>query len=179
MEFNEQTSYPAVVFMPEINAKVMGGTMRLGSRPTIIANQASVASKVYGFTDSDDDQSDPEQNKKPRCESIIYERHRHRYEVNPEKIKELESHGLVFSGRDESSLRMEIVEIGLESHPFYFGTQFHPEFKSRPNRPSPPFYAFMAVCASKTEAIGLAGNSKVELMPFYVLIDITNMNYVL
>ena len=65
----------------------------------------------------------------------IYERHRHRYEVNPDYIEEFESHGLHFSGKDESGTRMEIFE--LREHPFFIGSQFHPEFKSRPLRPSP------------------------------------------
>ena len=65
------------------------------------------------------------------------ERHRHRYEVNPELVPRLEREGLKFVGRDESGRRMEIVE--LPGHPYFVGTQFHPELKSRPGRPSPVF----------------------------------------
>lgn len=72
----------------------------------------------------------------------IVERHRHRYEVDPAYISQLEGAGLIFSGRNQN--RMEIAEI--EDHPFFFTTQFHPEFKSRPTRPSPPFLGFVEAC---------------------------------
>ena len=71
----------------------------------------------------------------------IYERHRHRYEVNPEYISLIEGHGLVFSGYSDGGRRMEIAE--LPGHRFFFATQFHPEFKSRPYSPSPPFVGFV------------------------------------
>jgi len=70
-----------------------------------------------------------------RDRDVCEERHRHRYEVNPAYIEELEAGGLVFSGR--SGRRMEILE--LPEHPYFLGTQFHPEFRSRPTRASPPF----------------------------------------
>jgi len=161
-EFDEQTSYPAVIFMPEINTEVMGGTMRLGTRPTVVSDPSSLAFKVYGFEAVQKASDNDDQNfKKTRGEYFVNERHRHRYEVNPEKIQELESHGLVFSGKDDLGERMEIVELSAEVHPFYFGTQFHPEFKSRPNRPSPPFFAFMAVCASKRDKMAIAGKWRI------------------
>ena len=69
----------------------------------------------------------------------ISERHRHRYEVNPQYVTQLEEAGLVFCGRDTTGERMEIVELPASVHPYYVGTQFHPEFKSRPLNPSPPF----------------------------------------
>ena len=133
-EFNEKTSNPAVVFMPEINPNIMGGTMRLGSRATILSPSLSngsqtLASKVYGF------------DHKNILDTIsVDERHRHRYEVNPSLVESMEAKGLVFSGKDDTNTRMEIAELPQSSHPYYIGTQFHPEFKSRPNRPSPPFY---------------------------------------
>ena len=71
----------------------------------------------------------------------IHERHRHRYEVNPEMVEKLEAAGLQFVGRDTEGVRMEIIE--MKDHPFFFGTQYHPEFKSRPNRPSPPFHGLI------------------------------------
>ncbi|MHC1580058.1 MAG: glutamine amidotransferase-related protein, partial [Candidatus Alkanophagales archaeon] len=84
----------------------------------------------------------------------VYERHRHRYEVNPEYVEALEQAGLVFSGTCDG--RMEILELpqdrergGKEWHPFFFATQFHPEFKSRPGRPSPPFRAFLEAALSR------------------------------
>ena len=71
----------------------------------------------------------------------ISERHRHRFEVNPEYIEELESAGLVFSGYSDGGRRMEILE--LPSHRFFLATQFHPEFKAKPFSPSPPFMGFV------------------------------------
>ncbi|MEF8854837.1 MAG: CTP synthase, partial [Haloarculaceae archaeon] len=77
--------------------------------------------------------------------------HRHRYEVNPQNIDDLEAAGMVFSGR--SGDRMEILE--LPSHPFFLGTQFHPEFRSRPTRASPPFVGFLeAAIATRTDVEG-------------------------
>ena len=128
----------AVIFMPEGDRYAMGGTMRLGARTTIISEN-SIASTLYGG------------------KSSISERHRHRYEVNPELVSRLEQKGtpspyiigiklcmclgLRFSGRDESFQRMEIIE--LSDHPYFVGVQFHPEFKSRPQRPAPVFRGFL------------------------------------
>ena len=67
--------------------------------------------------------------------------HRHRYEVNPELIGEIEEAGLVYVGKDETGERCEIME--LEGHPYFVGTQYHPEFKSRPDKPSPPFLGLL------------------------------------
>ena len=83
-----------------------------------------------------DEQDDQQSNGQHACEH-----HRHRYEVNPDMIEALEEAGLKFVGRDPEGQRMEIME--LDGHPFYFGTQYHPEFKSRPNRPSPPFLGLL------------------------------------
>jgi CTP synthase len=75
----------------------------------------------------------------------VDERHRHRYEVNPELIEQIESAGLRYVGKDETGQRCEIME--LDDHPYFVGTQYHPEFKSRPGRPSPPFLGLMkAAC---------------------------------
>ncbi len=110
------TEHPVIDLLPEQrNVDKLGGTMRLGAQKVII-EEGSMAHRIYG-------------------KKVIYERHRHRYEVNPEYIEEFEKNGLHFSGKDESGTRMEIFE--LKDHPFYMGSQFHPEFKSRPLRPSP------------------------------------------
>jgi CTP synthase len=106
----------------------MGGTMRLGAHETDV-EPGTLAHDVYG------------------AESCT-ERHRHRYEVNPEYIDRLEDAGLVFSGR--AGNRMEILE--LPDHPFFLGTQFHPEFRSRPGRASPPFLAFVETILETAEA---------------------------
>ena len=81
--------------------------------------------------------------------SKISERHRHRYEVNPKYIAELEKAGLVFSGKSPDGVLMEIVELPKSVHPFYLGTQFHPEFKSRPLAPHPLFASFIKACIEK------------------------------
>ncbi|KAH8072008.1 hypothetical protein JL721_3915 [Aureococcus anophagefferens] len=118
----------AVLFMPEGSTTTMGATMRLGSRTTFLAAD-SLASRVYGGAREVD------------------ERHRHRYEVNPDLVAELEDGGLRFSGKDDTGRRAEVVELDGD-HPFFFGCQFHPEYKSRPLSPSPPFLAFVRAAAA-------------------------------
>lgn len=118
-EFNESTPHPVVVFMPEGSSTQMGGTMRLGSRVTILKDTQSLAFKLYGGN------------------PVTYERHRHRYEVNPQCVQSLEGKGLSFVGQDERGQRMEICEIS--DHPFFVACQFHPEYKSRPSKPTPLF----------------------------------------
>ena len=127
-EFNDNTPHPVVIYMPEISKTHLGGTMRLGSRGTIIKDGKSMASKLYNGA------------------KIVFERHRHRYEVNPDVIEKIESSGMNFVGKDETGQRMEIIE--LSNHPFFFATQYHPEFKTRPTKPSPPFYGLL-MAASK------------------------------
>ena len=111
-EFEDNPEHAAVVFMPEISKTHLGGTMRLGSRPTLWQHDGSTIRSLYGPGEAVD------------------ERHRHRYEVNPDLIERIEEAGLVFVGKDESGQRCEIFE--LNDHPYYVGVQFHPEFKSRP-----------------------------------------------
>jgi CTP synthase len=118
-EFDDKTPHPTVIFMPEGSKTHMGATMRLGSRQTNLHTEDCHAFRLYDGAKK------------------IHERHRHRYEVNPDMIADLEAAGLRFVGKDTEAQRMEIIE--LADHPYYFGTQYHPEFKSRPNRPSPPF----------------------------------------
>ena len=122
-EFDENTPNPAVVFMPEISKTHMGGTMRLGTKPTPFLVDDCKMRRLYGGADHVD------------------ERHRHRYEVNPDLIERIEAEGLVYVGKDETGQRCEIME--LENHQYNVGTQYHPEFKSRPNRPSPPFLGLL------------------------------------
>ena len=126
-EFDENVEHAAVVFMPEISKTHLGGTMRLGSRPTLWQVDECKIRSLYGEGDSVD------------------ERHRHRYEVNPDLIEQIEAAGLKFVGKDETGQRCEIFE--LDGHPYFVGVQYHPEFKSRPNRPSPPFLGLLqAAC---------------------------------
>ncbi|KAG0203915.1 CTP synthase ura7 [Mortierella sp. GBA30] len=121
IELDENTTTPVVVYMPEISKTHLGGTMRLGLRPTEFqaGTENSVIRKLYGGG------------------STVLERHRHRYEVNPELIEKFEAKGLQFVGKDETGQRMEIVE--LADHPYFVGVQYHPELLTRPLKPSPPF----------------------------------------
>ena len=143
---------PVIMFMPEIDPKIMGGTMRLGARPT---NLESVIFSPTG--------------KQQRTLSIalyknqsqIAERHRHRYEVNPNIVADLEEAGLHFVGRDESGIRMEIIELARDVHPFFMGTQFHPEFNSRPLHPSPPFVGLLLAATNQLDSF--LENSRVNV----------------
>jgi CTP synthase len=121
-ELKRKTKHPVVNLLPEQNnVKDMGGTMRLGDYPVVI-DKKSFIYKVY-------------QNAK------ILERHRHRYEINPDYISKIENSGLIFPGRSPDGRRMEIAH--LLSHPFFVASQFHPEFRSRPLTPAPLFYQFV------------------------------------
>ena len=122
-EFDADAANPAVIFMPEISKTHLGGTMRLGSRPTIFQVDDCVIKRLYGVLDA------------------VHERHRHRYEINPDLVDQIEAAGLKFVGKDDSGQRCEIFE--LDGHPYYVGVQYHPEFKSRPGRPSPPFLGLL------------------------------------
>ncbi|OYR57331.1 CTP synthase [Halorubrum halodurans] len=127
-EIDADTPHPVIDLLPEqYETEEMGGTMRLGAHETAIEAD-TLAAEVYG-ADS------------------CTERHRHRYEVNPEYIDQLETDGLVFSGRADN--RMEILERA--DHPFFFGTQAHPEFRSRPDRASPPFVALVEAALGSTD----------------------------
>jgi CTP synthase len=112
-----------------IKNKSYGGSMRLGAYDAQL-REGTIARKSYG-------------------KKSIVERHRHRYEVNPAYIADLEQAGLVFSGRSPDGVLMEIAELPKKVHPFYLGTQFHPEFKSRPLNPHPLFTAFIKACAKR------------------------------
>ncbi|XP_041068908.1 CTP synthase 1 isoform X1 [Carcharodon carcharias] len=130
-EFNPNTNHPVVIDMPEHNPGEMGGTMRLGKRKTILKEKNSVLRKLY--KDSD----------------YIEERHRHRYEVNPEMRNNFEEKGFRFVGQDVEGERMEIIE--LDDHPYFVGVQYHPEFTSRPMKPSPPYFGLMLAASGKLQ----------------------------
>ncbi|XP_044878312.1 CTP synthase 2 isoform X5 [Mauremys mutica] len=131
-EFDPNTKYPVVIDMPEHNPGDMGGTMRLGKRRTVFKTEDSVLRKLYGDED------------------FVEERHRHRYEVNPELTGCFEERGLKFVGRDTEGSRMEIIE--LENHPYFVGVQFHPEFSSRPMKPSPPYLGLLLAATGTLSA---------------------------
>ncbi|XP_020572782.1 CTP synthase-like [Phalaenopsis equestris] len=131
-EFDPHTPYPVVLFMPEGSRTHMGSTMRLGSRRTFFQDSTCISSKLYGNS------------------SFVDERHRHRYEVNPDMVGKLEIAGLKFVGSDESGKRMEILE--LAGHPYYIGVQFHPEFKSRPGKPTAVFLGLILAATGQLQA---------------------------
>jgi CTP synthase len=121
-EFDPATDFPVVDLLPEQKEVAdMGGTMRLGADPVKL-HEGTKAREIYG-------------------EAVIYERHRHRYEVNNFLRRRLESAGLVVSGTTPDERLVEIIE--LADHPFFVASQFHPEFKSRPERPAPLFREFV------------------------------------
>jgi len=132
-EINKNTPHSVIDVIPDQAEKLKranyGGTMRLGAYPAILT-QGTIARRAYG-------------------KNKISERHRHRYEVNPEYIEKLEAKGLIFSGRSPDGLLMEIAELPRKSHPFFLGTQFHPELKSRPLSPHPLFREFIKAAVAK------------------------------
>jgi len=120
-EVDKKSGHPVIDFIPD-QVKILqdsryGATMRLGAYPAIL-KKGTLVQKLYG-------------------KNKIYERHRHRYEVNPEYVEILEKKGLVFSGRSPDRILMEFME--LADHPYFVATQAHPEFKSRPLSPAPLF----------------------------------------
>ncbi|MGQ9760001.1 MAG: CTP synthase [Candidatus Methanomethylicaceae archaeon] len=126
-EVNLSTPHPVIDLLPEQKTiGVLGGTMRLGAYKIII-EEGTLAHRLYGSTE-------------------ISERHRHRYEINPEYWEALKKGGLVLSGFSYDRRRVEFIE--LPGHPFFLGTQAHPEFKSRPGRPSPPYLGFVDACTA-------------------------------
>ncbi len=122
-EFDPKTPYPVVDLLPEQRGvKDMGATMRLGAHEVVL-EAGSKARDLYGT-------------------SRIYERHRHRYEINPDFIPKLEAGGLKYFGKSDDGRRMDVLE--LDGHPYFLASQFHPEFKSRPLRPSPIHYGLVS-----------------------------------
>lgn len=136
VELDSQTQEPVIVFMPEIDPVNLGGTMRLGLRPTHFQEGTSW-SKLRSLYN-------------PQRESID-ERHRHRYEVNPAYVERLQDAGLQFIGKDDQGERMEIIE--LKDHPWYVGVQFHPEYLSRVLTPSKPYLGFVAAASGCLDEI--------------------------
>ncbi|KAJ3609317.1 hypothetical protein NHX12_023840 [Muraenolepis orangiensis] len=136
-EFDPESKHPVVIDMPEHNPGQMGGTMRLGKRRTVFKTKNSVLRKLYGDVEHVD------------------ERHRHRFEVNPELTGHFEEKGLHFVGHDVEGERMEVIE--LDDHPYFVGVQYHPEFTSRPIEPSPPYLGLLLAAAGKLQGYLLKG----------------------
>ncbi len=123
-EFDPETPFPVIDLLPEQKEIAdMGGTMRLGADP-IKLHDGTRLRELYG-------------------EAVVYERHRHRYEVNNHLRRRLESAGLICSGTSPDERLVEAIELPADQHPFFVASQYHPEFKSRPERPAPLFGAFV------------------------------------
>ena len=124
-EFNEETPFPIIFKLRDlVNVEELGGTMRLGAWDCKL-KEGSIAQEVYNGAE------------------IISERHRHRFEFNPEFRAALEKEGLVFSGVSPDGKFVEMVELPRETHPYFVGCQFHPEYKSKPLDPHPLFVGFV------------------------------------
>lgn len=134
-EIDTQTKFPVIDIMPEQKKNIAeshyGATMRLGNYPCKI-KKGTRAFEAYKKTE-------------------IQERHRHRYEVNPQYIEKIEKAGLIFSGISPDKTLMEIAELPKEVHPFMMGSQFHPEFTSSPLEPNPLFFQFAKAAVKKAK----------------------------
>lgn len=131
IELDPNTTHPVIALLPEQDGiEDIGGTLRLGSYPCVL-DKSSLVYKLYG-------------------EETIHERHRHRYEFNNDYRKVLTENGMMLSGISPDGRIVEMVE--LPDHPFFIGTQAHPELKSRPNRPHPLFRGFVEAAVAKHEA---------------------------
>src|ERR1700716_450069 len=129
-EMDVETPFPVIDLLPEQKEIAdMGGTMRLGADPVKLHDETRVRA-LYG-------------------EAVVYERHRHRYEVNNLLRKRLEAAGLVCSGTSPDDRLVEVTELPRDVHPFFVASQFHPEFKSRPDRPAPLFREFVRAAAER------------------------------
>jgi CTP synthase len=137
-EFDPETPSPVIDLLPEQKEIAdMGGTMRLGADPIKLHDDTAIR-ELYD-------------------EPVIYERHRHRYEVNNHLRRRLESAGLVCSGTSPDERLVEAVELPSDQHPFFVASQYHPEFKSRLERPAPLFDAFVGAALTHSQPTTPAG----------------------
>lgn len=131
-EFDPDTPNPVIDILPEqkeiLRESRYGASMRLGAYPAVL-KPGTLVYRLYGNA------------------PVVYERHRHRYEVNPKYHETLQEHGMVFSGVSPDGRLVEFIE--LKDHPFFVATQAHPEFKSRPLKPAPLFKGFVEACIKK------------------------------
>jgi CTP synthase len=142
-EMDLETPFPVIDLLPEQKEIAdMGGTMRLGADPVKLHEGTRIRA-IYD-------------------EPVVYERHRHRYEVNNHLRRRLESGGLVCSGTSPDERLVEAVELPLQTHPFYVASQYHPEFKSRPERPAPLFREFVGAALAHGDRASAAGGRAAE-----------------
>jgi len=143
-EINKDTPHPVIDIMPEqkkhIAKGTYGATMRLGAYPCVL-KEGTLAFTAYVNS----------QRSKVNGSASVSERHRHRFEVNPEYSARLEKAGIVFSGASPDGVLMEIAELPRDVHPFFLGTQFHPELKARPLAPHPLFTAFLKAAIERSK----------------------------
>ena len=151
-EMKPDAAHPVIDLMPDQkNIRMKGGTMRLGAYACEI-REGTIAHKAYQST-------------------LIYERHRHRYELNNEYLKDFEANGLIASGINPDSKLVELME--LANHPFFLGTQYHPELKSTVEKPHPLFVAFIQACIELKQGIP---NKEVVSKSSTKPIDVSNRN---
>ncbi len=132
-EMDPETPFPVIDLLPEQKEIAdLGGTMRLGADPIKLHDGTRVR-ELYD-------------------EAVVYERHRHRYEVNNHLRRRMESAGLVCSGTSPDERLVEVIELAPDEHPFYVASQYHPEFKSRPERPAPLFRQFVGAALARAQA---------------------------
>ncbi|KAF9784185.1 CTP synthase ura7 [Fusarium sp. DS 682] len=143
-EFSATAEHKVVIFMPEGSKEKMGGTMRLGSRTTHFkpGTEWSKLRALYGGAD------------------VVEERHRHRYEVNPDYLEDLEKAGLSLTSMDDQGVRVETIE--LKDHPFFVGLQAHPEYKSKTLAPAPSLLGLVAASAGCLDEVIEAARVKKE-----------------
>jgi CTP synthase len=133
-EMDLETPFPVIDLLPEQKEIAdMGGTMRLGADPVKLHDQTRIR-RLYD-------------------EPVVYERHRHRYEVNNHLRRRLEAAGLVCSGTSPDERLVEAIELRAEEHPFFVASQYHPEFKSRPERPAPLFREFVGAALRRGDSV--------------------------
>jgi CTP synthase len=144
-EVNPKTDYPVIHIMPNqekyIRKQQYGGTIRLGAWPCRV-KKGTILDRAYreATVDLARYTHDKKVSEKPL---VVYERHRHRYEFNMAYREQIEAHGMIVSGTSPDGKLVEAIELSEEVHPFFVGTQYHPELKSRPLEPNPLFEAFV------------------------------------
>jgi CTP synthase len=154
-EFDPETPFPVIDLLPEQKEIAdMGGTMRLGADP-IKLHDGTKLRELYG-------------------EAVVYERHRHRYEVNNHLRRRLESAGLICSGTSPDERLVEAIELAGDEHPFFVASQYHPEFKSRPERPAPLFDAFVGAALARSCELEAAEPEAAEPEPSTVSPAVTS-----
>jgi len=137
-EFDPETPWPVIDLLPEQKEiSDLGGTMRLGADPVKLHDDTRIR-ELYG-------------------EAVIYERHRHRYEVNNHLRRRIEDAGLIVGGTSPDDQLVEAVELPASEHPFFVASQYHPEFKSRPDKPAPLFRGFVRAALDHAGAAAAHG----------------------